>query len=597
MIRSRIILIWLLTTCFLVSSHAATQLRVTAQVNTQTVIYPGQTIAYSIVVAEGPSPESVDIGPISRYNPRQNGTERRNINGRRFSIVNFLITTPQPGLVRLPGLNVTVSGKTYKTNPVEFTVSKPGTTDKLDLAVDVSDSNCYLGQPVLLTVKAYVETGSDAREIQFDLPVFTGGQFILEDPVITDGNAEAYRLSTDLVVYVSQREVVRKRKRFTEVSFSKVLIPQEIGTIPLGTATLSAALAVGLKRSRDPFDMFGARKQYSRFMVSNEMAQLTVRPLPTQGQPRGFYGLVGQYTIEATATPTQVNVGDPITLTIRIGGNRFLKPVQWPKLSDIDELNQHFRIPTEKASPTVVDGYKQFVQTIRASSDKVTEIPALKLPYFDTDQGAYRIAQTDPIKLKVAPTKVLTSGDLGGNQVTPVNRKVEAIKKGLAANYEDLDALVDREFTLAQAITGPVNLAFWLLPLLGLVGTSVYKVTTFSTPERIVAKQKRLAAGQAYSQLRAALSLQGQPCSEALGFALKRYLGKRCHKTAASLTPLDCHELIISETTDIDLAQQYQVLLEMCEASHYSASRTEVDSKHVNQAIDLIRKLEKKISS
>ncbi len=53
----------------------------------------------------------------------------------------------------------------------------------------------------------------------------------------------------------------------------------------------------------------------------------------------------------------------------------------------------------------------------------------------------------------------------------------------------------------------------------------------------------------------------------------------------------------MSETADSDLAEHYQTLLEMCEASHYSASRTKVDSTHVTQATDLIRTLEKKISS
>ena len=52
--------------------------------------------------------------------------------------------------------------------------------------------------------------------------------------------------------------------------------------------------------------------------------------MPEADKPAEFYGLVGQYTIAASAAPTKVNVGDPITLTIRIGGNPYLKPVQWP---------------------------------------------------------------------------------------------------------------------------------------------------------------------------------------------------------------------------------------------------------------------------
>ena len=63
-------------------------------------------------------------------------------------------------------------------------------------------------------------------------------------------------------------------------------------------------------------------------MVSSQPLKLTVLPLPEEGKPSGFYGLVGQYTISASATPTKVNVGDPITLTVKVGGGKYLKPVQ-----------------------------------------------------------------------------------------------------------------------------------------------------------------------------------------------------------------------------------------------------------------------------
>ena len=83
--------------------------------------------------------------------------------------------------------------------------------------------------------------------------------------------------------------------------------------------------------------------------VNSQPLKLTVLPLPEQGKPEGFYGLVGRYTIEASATPTQVSVGDPITLIIKIGGSRYLKPVQWPELEKVAELARNFKIPSQKA--------------------------------------------------------------------------------------------------------------------------------------------------------------------------------------------------------------------------------------------------------
>jgi hypothetical protein len=41
------------------------------------------------------------------------------------------------------------------------------------------------------------------------------------------------------------------------------------------------------------------------------------------------------------------------------------------------------------------------------------------------------ITITDPIELEVTPTKILTKKDLQGIDSGPINRQLEAIKKGL----------------------------------------------------------------------------------------------------------------------------------------------------------------------
>ena len=137
-----------------------------------------------------------------------------------------------------------------------------------------------------------------------------------------------------------------------------------------------------------------------------------MKPLPTENQPEGFYGLVGSYTISAQASPTDVSVGDPITLTLRIGGSPYLKPVRWPALEKVPALADNFRIPSEKASPELVQGHKTFIQTIRAKNNTVTEIPPIPLVTFDPQTGSYRSVASEPIPLTVAASHVLGSGDL-----------------------------------------------------------------------------------------------------------------------------------------------------------------------------------------
>ena len=153
------------------------------------------------------------------------------------------------------------------------------------------------------------------------------------------------------------------------ISFSKVLIPKRAGRIRLDPVTVSTNMAVGRVRTGDFFNPYQIK--YKRVSVQSEPVELEVLPLPETGKPPQFYGLVGQYTISASAAPTKVSVGDPITLTDphrrqSVSQARAMAR-SWSRLP---ELADNFRIPAEKASPVVENGAKVFTQTIRANSDR-----------------------------------------------------------------------------------------------------------------------------------------------------------------------------------------------------------------------------------
>ena len=49
------------------------QVRVSAVVNAETAIYPGDTFQYSIVVEGGGKPSKIDLSPLKAFNPRTAG--------------------------------------------------------------------------------------------------------------------------------------------------------------------------------------------------------------------------------------------------------------------------------------------------------------------------------------------------------------------------------------------------------------------------------------------------------------------------------------------------------------------------------------------
>ena len=81
---------------------------------------------------------------------------------------------------------------------------------------------------------------------------------------------------------------------------------------------------------------------------SNEL-NLEVLPLP-EPRPPSFTGLVGAYSIETAAAPTEVNVGDPITLTIRIRGPEPLENIPAPALHTQQSLVEDFKVSAAPAA-------------------------------------------------------------------------------------------------------------------------------------------------------------------------------------------------------------------------------------------------------
>jgi len=593
----------------LLGTASQAQVRVVAQVSDSEPVYVGKRFTLHVIIDGDKQPGQVDTSPLAAYDPQSAGTQdlsqtsirivnnRRTVNEVKRLVMNYTLLAKTPGTVTLPSLTVKVNNKTYRTNPVQVTVLQPGTTDKLDLEITLSDTTCYVGQPVVMTAHLYVVANTDVGEFSIDIPGFDPERFILDDPVLPN-NAKLYQLTSGLPVYVTQTGAVHNGKQCVDVALAKVLIPKAPGTHSLGQTTVSASLAVGRVRSNDPFDnfsLFGARKRYAQFQVTTPSQDLIVKPLPVTHKPANFSGLVGRYTIESSATPVKVDVGQAITLTLKIGGNAFLKPVEWPDLETNAELTANFAIPSERSAPVIENGAKVFTQTLRANHHDVTQIPPIELCTFDPDKGDYAITKTKPIALDVAETKRLTALDIEGHTNSPMNRQIQAIRKGLSANIQDVDALVNRRFTLLGSALSPVLGPIWSLPLIALMASICTKFATHTNPTKIAQKRRHHAAAKAIKHLKAWQTVRADQQNEHMALALKQFLGERFDRTGAALTAQDCFHILQDQSQDVTLANKYKEILTQCEASQYAPTHQDVDQQTVDQAIGLIQTIHKKM--
>ena len=294
--------------------------RVYAKVEAETALYAGEEFTYSVVV-EGGRPSKIDISSLAAFGPRSadSGTTMNMVNSRATVsyFQNYVITAGKAGAMHLPPVTVVVDGQTYTTNPVDVTVSQPGATDQMSLELLISEKQCYVGQPLVMTVKWTVMTR--VQQGTLDIPVFKSDDFYLED-TSESTNVLAREQTTIHGVPVT---VTEERQLIRGVEGAILVVSQ--GPDPETVRPPSARPGQHLREHRRGARAVGRFLQplpaeVRARLAQSEPVELEVQPLPETGKPPEFYGLVGQYTIAASAAPTKVNVGDPITLTIRIGG-------------------------------------------------------------------------------------------------------------------------------------------------------------------------------------------------------------------------------------------------------------------------------------
>jgi hypothetical protein len=572
----------------LIAGQAMAQVQVQAQVDRSSPIYAGSRFAYNIVVADGSQPENIDLAPLKNYSPSTPSTQSRTsiVNGRTssYQILTYQLLAPSKGEHTLPSVTVTVDGKNYQTNPVEISVVEPGTTKQIDVEMELSTQACYVGQPVILTVSFYIWTdivrAEQIANIEIQIPFLEEGHFYQEDVDSQLKNATQTTLPVNgRKEYVYQDQVLHKGVNCVRVRFIKVLIPKRDGLFELDDASVTADLAVG-------------QKKQSRG-VQPEPLQLQVQALPQAGRPADFYGLVGSYTISADATPKEVNVGDPVTLTIHVGGSQYLKPVQWPRLETIPQMAESFKMPSERSDGEIINDAKVFTQTIRPSRDAVKQVPPIPLSFFDAEAGRYRTVYTNPVPLEVSPTRIVTGGDVESRQLPTSRKQIEAIREGLSANYTSLDALVNQDFSPLGAITSPAFMFLYAVPLIAVLGSAVARHVMTDSPQRQAANKRKKAHSLALKWLRQANDHE-KPSQQVL-LALKQYVADKFGRSAGSLTATECGNIILETTNDAELSSLYQAIMEQTEASEYSSIAFELTSEKQDQIIGLLSTIEKKI--
>ncbi len=587
--------------------------------------YLGDSITLQVRVGGSRNPDQPDLSELTGFDVEFLGGQDVShssvmiINGRRSEdsfkgyVFQYRLTPTSKGVHTIPPIRLVVNGQPYQTEPIQVNVIEPGSVEGFKLRLTAEKSRLYAGEPVRVRLTWYI--GQDVQRFSFSVPGAArgGGDYDLlpapdpRPPGTREGDPRFITFD-----FLGQPAVASRARAeldgqvYETVTLDRILVPHKPGEgggrIAVGPAHVAFDAVVG-RRQRSVFDFaFDDVAKTERRVVASDPLNLEVLPLPEPAPP-GFMGLIGEFTVEATAQPTEVNVGDPITLTVRVLGPEPLERVPPLALARQPGLADSFKLPREPTLPTVQPGAAVFTQIIRAGSDRVTEIPPIQVPYFDVASGAYGIAKSRPIPLTVHPTTEVTlEGDTQGVSKEQASGQRRGGAGGLAPIITSPAALGGRDagFDLASALRGPIGIGAVAVPpglyLLTAAAVFVHRRAARDPPSP--ARRRRRALARARSRLRAAAKVHPavgrgadprHTSASAVSAAVRGYIADVLALPEAGLTGTQGAAML--QKRGVPSAGDAEQLLGRCDAHLFAGGLAEQPGTLVDEARALLDRL------
>ncbi|MGH7991067.1 MAG: BatD family protein, partial [Limisphaerales bacterium] len=408
------------------------------------------------------------VGPSSQFSF---------INGQTSSTVthHFTVTPRQTGEFTIPALTADVDGQQLTSQPITLTVTKPETPTTA--AVDS-------GSQV-----AFMKLGLPEKKLYPGEVVAAQLRIYFRDDVQNFGNFQFTAMPADGFTIGKMAQGSTQRAQIGNHTYSVIplaiaLTVIKTGTLSVGPITAGAVIVLPASgRSRDPFfQQFGVRDPFDNFGGQQKQISLATNPLnveslplPAENVPANFNGAVGDYAMTVTAGPTNVAVGDPITVRVNISGRGALDSLTLPDQT----AWKNFKIypPTSKVETSDrlgIEGAKTFEEIVTPQNTDVHELPPFSFSFFDPEQGIYRTLTQPSMPLLVHS---------GGATVMPT---IAAAKTSGAENQTPQDILPIKEQLGAlekiapPLATRPAFIALQSLPVLAFLAAFVWRKRTES---------------------------------------------------------------------------------------------------------------------
>jgi len=488
---------------------------------------------------EGGQPRTVPSPDVSGLQIVSTGNSQNFsiVNGQISSIVtiNFSVSPKRTGEFDIPAMTVDVNGQSLTSQPLKLTVTQPNSPPPQTVN---SGSEVAFMKLTLPKNRGYVGEVIPAQlELYFRQDVQTYGNFQING-LTADG------FTTGKLVEGQHRRVQLGSAAYTVVPAYFTLTARKTGPATVGPITGSVVVELPSSNpQRDPFfERFGIRSpmfdsgEQRQIPLATDAVTVNLVPLPTENVPADFNGAVGKFTMTVNAGPTNVAVGDPITVHVQISGRGAFDTLTLPDQTAWRDFKTY--PPTQSVKTTDqlgIEGAKTFEQIVTPQNTDVHELPAFSFSYFDPETEAYHRLTGAPLPLVVhsggtTPAPVIAAAKTASSQTPPQQQDILPIK-------EQLGALAH---SAPPWLTQPAFLAAQSLPVLAWLAAFVWRKRADNLANNPRLRRQRQVAQLIRDGLVDLRQLAAENKSDeffaALFRLLQEQLGERLDSPASSIT-------------------------------------------------------------
>jgi hypothetical protein len=517
---------------------------------------------------EGGSPKSIPEPKVPDLQINYSGHSEQfssDFNGHNTSSVvhQFVLTPTQIGEFIIPAMTVQVDGQSLTNQPLKLTVAQPNAPTSAEVN---SGSQIAFMKLVLPKKEVY-----DGEVLSARLDVY------LRDDVENFGNFQfigtpANGFTVGKTGQGNKQRVQIGNRVYTDLPLSLALTTTKHGPVSIGPFAASAVIVVPSPDQRRDFfgRLVGEQRQVA---LASDTLNVESLPLPAEGVPPNFNGAVGDYSMNVTAGPTNVAVGDPITVRVQISGRGALDALTLPDQPAWRDFKAY--PPTQNIKTTDqlgIEGIKTFEQIVTPQNTDVHELPAFSFSFFDPGTKTYRTLTQPPVQLAVhsggtTPAPMIAATKSANSQASPP-QDILPIK-------EQFGALVPAGPPL---LTQPSFLAVQSLPVLAWLAAFVWRKRTDSLANNPRLRRQRYVAQLVRDGLndlrRLAVENNSDEFFATLFRLLQEQLGERLDCPSSSITEAVIDERLVLLGAPETVLAGLRELFQLCNQARYAPMRT-----------------------